>query len=116
MDAHELCQHLDDAAGADAAGHIDRQALAGPSVDDGQALQCLSIRTRVIEVLTQLVSVHGTPRYLRSDNGPEFVAAAILPWLHEADHDEPPTDPIGGPNRRRGGNATVPSTLGRIED
>ena len=25
---------------------------------------------RVIEVLTQLVSVHGAPRYLRSDNGP----------------------------------------------
>ena len=30
-----------------------------------------SIRSgRVIEVLTQLVSVHGAPRYLRSDNGP----------------------------------------------
>ena len=29
---------------------------------------------RVIEVLAQLVSVHGAPRYLRSDNGPEFVA------------------------------------------
>ena len=25
---------------------------------------------RVIEVLTQLVSVHGAPRYVRSDNGP----------------------------------------------
>ena len=25
---------------------------------------------RVIEVLAQLVSVHGAPRYLRSDNGP----------------------------------------------
>jgi putative transposase len=30
------------------------------------------------------VSVHGAPRYLRSDNGPEFVACAILRWLHEA--------------------------------
>ena len=28
-----------------------------------------------------LVSVHGAPRYLRSDNGPEFVARAILRWL-----------------------------------
>ena len=35
----------------------------------------------MIEVLTQLVSVHGAPRYLRSDNGPEFVARAILRWL-----------------------------------
>lgn len=39
---------------------------------------------RVIEILAQLVSVHGAPRYLRSDNGPEFVACAILRWLHEA--------------------------------
>ena len=35
----------------------------------------------VIEVLARLVSVHGAPRYLRSDNGPEFVARAILQWL-----------------------------------
>ena len=69
---------------------------------DGQTLKCLtvideftreclaidvagSIRSgRVIEVLTQLVSVHGAPRYLRSDNGPEFVATAILRWLQTA--------------------------------
>ena len=38
----------------------------------------------MIEVLTQLVSVHGTPRHLRSDNGPEFVARAILRWLQAA--------------------------------
>ena len=41
-------------------------------------------RHRVIEVLTQLVSTHGAPRYLRSDNGPEFVARAILRWLQTA--------------------------------
>ena len=39
---------------------------------------------RVIEILAQLVSVHGAPRYLRSDYGPEFVACAILRWLHDA--------------------------------
>ena len=32
--------------------------------------------TRVIEVLTKLVSVHGVPKYLRSDNGPEFISIA----------------------------------------
>jgi putative transposase len=37
-----------------------------------------------IEVLAQLVSVHGTPHYLRSDNGPEFAARAILRWLQTA--------------------------------
>ena len=73
---------------------------------DGRSLKCLtvvdeftreclaidvagSIRSgRVIEVLTQLVSVHGAPRYLRSDNGPEFVATAMLRWLQAgADRD-----------------------------
>ena len=27
------------------------------------------------------MSVHGAPKYLRSDNGPKFVSAAILRWL-----------------------------------
>jgi len=41
-----------------------------------------SIRSgRVIEVLSRLVSERGTPRYLRSDNGPEFVSHAILESL-----------------------------------
>jgi putative transposase len=41
-----------------------------------------SIRSRrVIEVLSRLVSVHGAPRFLRSDNGPEFVSRAILEWI-----------------------------------
>lgn len=44
-----------------------------------------SIRSgRVIEVLAQLVSPHGAPRYLRSDNGPEFVATAVLRWVQTA--------------------------------
>jgi putative transposase len=48
---------------------------------------------RVIEVLTQLVSLHGAPRYLRSDNGPEFVAAAILQWLTAAQIETALIDP-----------------------
>jgi putative transposase len=41
-----------------------------------------SIRSgRVIEVLSRLVSERGAPKYLRSDNGPEFVATAVLRWL-----------------------------------
>lgn len=65
---------------------------------NGQKLKCLtivdewtreslaidvsgSIRSRrVVEVLSQLVSVRGAPSFLRSDNGPEFIAAAILHW------------------------------------
>jgi putative transposase len=41
-----------------------------------------SIRSaRVIEVLARLVSLHGAPLFLRSDNGPEFVSHAILDWI-----------------------------------
>lgn len=37
-----------------------------------------SIRSkRVIDVLSQFISVHGAPRYLRSDNRPEFVSLAM---------------------------------------
>lgn len=41
-----------------------------------------SIRShRVIEVLSRLISIHGAPRYMRSDNGPEFVSTALLKWI-----------------------------------
>lgn len=39
---------------------------------------------RVIDVLAQLVSVRGAPRYLRCDNGPEFVSRALLQWMTDA--------------------------------
>ncbi len=78
---------------------------------DGRTLKCLTVideftrecltidvaggirSARVIEVLTQLVSVHGAPRYIRSDNGPEFVARAVLRWLHAAQIDTAFIDP-----------------------
>jgi putative transposase len=81
------------------------------SCADGKKLKCLtvideftreshaidvagSIRSaRVIEVLTRLVSVHGAPMFLRSDNGPEFVSTAILRWLAEAKIDTALIDP-----------------------
>lgn len=48
---------------------------------------------RVIEVLAKLISVHGAPKYLRSDNGPEFVSRAILKWLGTANIDTALSDP-----------------------
>jgi len=43
-----------------------------------------SIRSRrVIEILSKLISENGAPRYIRSDNGPEFVSAALLKWAVE---------------------------------
>lgn len=69
----------------------DGRTLKCLTVVDEFTRECLAIDVaggirsgRVIEVLAQLVSVHGAPRYLRSDNGPEFVATAILRWLQAA--------------------------------
>ena len=47
VDAHELRQHLDDAAGSNAAGDVDRQAFPRELVDDRQALQRAAIGARV---------------------------------------------------------------------
>jgi putative transposase len=41
-----------------------------------------SIRAKaVIAVLQELFRQHGAPRFLRSDNGPEFIAKALQQWL-----------------------------------
>lgn len=36
---------------------------------------------RVIAVLAWLFAIYGAPAYLRSDNGPEFIAQALRSWL-----------------------------------
>jgi putative transposase len=56
---------------------IDEWTRESLAIDIGSSIRS----TRVIEVLAKLVSVHGAPRHLRSDNGPEFVATAVLKWL-----------------------------------
>jgi putative transposase len=96
---------------------------------NGQVLKCLTIvdewtrechaidvagrirSTRVIEVLAQLISVHGAPRYLRSGNGPEFVSRAILQWLLAAGIDTALIDP-GKPWQ----NGTDESFNGKFRD
>ena len=53
-----------------------------------------SIRSKhVIELLARLISEHGAPRYLRSDNGPEFVSRSILEWLATEKIETALTDP-----------------------
>jgi putative transposase len=43
-----------------------------------------SIRAvKVIEILEFLFLVNGVPAYIRSDNGPEFIATAVQDWLKE---------------------------------
>jgi putative transposase len=76
------------------------QQLKCLTVIDEFTRECLaidvagSIRSgRVIEVLSKLVSVRGAPKFLRSDNGPEFVSRAVLRWLLDAGIDTAPIDP-----------------------
>ena len=37
--------------------------------------------TDVIDVLTDLFILRGAPAFIRSDNGPEFVAQAVRDWI-----------------------------------
>jgi putative transposase len=94
------------------------QQLKCLTVIDEFTRECLAIdvaasirSTRVIEVLTRLISQHGAPRYLRSDNGPEFVSTAILNWLDEAKISTALIDP-GKPWQ----NGTDESFNGRLRD
>ena len=58
---------------------------------DEYTRECLAIEVDrsftaqdVIGILQYLVALRGTPQYLRSDNGPEFVAQVIRRWLDKA--------------------------------
>jgi len=76
------------------------QQLKCLTVLDEWTRECLaievagSIRSRdVVDVLARLISVHGAPRHLRSDNGPEFISTAIIRWLHASDIETAAIDP-----------------------
>ncbi len=58
------------------------------TIVDEYTRECLAIRVdrrlnseSVLEQLAALFVYRGTPAYLRSDNGPEFVAKAVREWL-----------------------------------
>lgn len=81
-------------------GCANGQQLKCLTVLDEFTRECLaidvagSIRSgRVIEVLSRLVTLYGAPKYLRSDNGPEFVSRAVLRWLTQSNIDTAYIDP-----------------------
>lgn len=64
------------------------RSLKWLSIVDEYTRECLALevgRTMtagdVIDVLIELTQARGVPRQIRSDNGPEFIAAAIRRWL-----------------------------------
>ncbi len=71
---------------------VNGQKLKILTVVDEWTRECLALEvdgrinaSRVIDVLRQLIRQQGPPAYLRSDNGPEFVAKAIKAWLAQSD-------------------------------
>jgi transposase InsO family protein len=71
---------------------VDGRPLKMLTVIDEYTRECLTIdvkrRMRSIHVLERVADLfleHGTPEYIRSDNGPEFTAHLIRSWLDRLD-------------------------------
>ena len=73
---------------------FDRTVAGSPlkwlSIMDEYTRECLTLKVDrsitaedVIDTLAELFAMRGVPAAIRSDNGPEFVAAAIQRWLHQ---------------------------------
>jgi transposase InsO family protein len=69
----------------------DGRPLKWLSVVDESTRECLVLEVRrglpaeaVIALLAKAVQHRGWPGHIRSDNGPEFIAAAIRRWLEDA--------------------------------
>jgi putative transposase len=80
-------------------GHVWSYDFAMDSTEDGRRLklmpvvdeysrECLSLEVErsitaeeVVDTLRRLFIERGAPKYIRSDNGPEFIAEAVKRWL-----------------------------------
>ncbi|HJL52471.1 MAG TPA: IS3 family transposase [Arenicellales bacterium] len=66
----------------------DGKVFRALNILDEHSRECLAIRvnrklnsTDVIDVLTDLFILRGVPAFIRSDNGPEFVAETVRNWI-----------------------------------
>ena len=69
----------------------DGRAFRTLNIVDEYSRECLAIKvkrklnsTNVIDALTDLFILRGVPAFIRSDNGPEFVARAVREWIAAA--------------------------------
>jgi len=86
---------------------LDEFTRESPAIEIGR-----SIRARdVIAVLEYLFIVRPVPRFIRSDNGPEFIADAIKKWLQRKDVETLYIEP-GSPWE----NGYIESFNGRLRD
>lgn len=88
-----------------------------PVVDE-HTRECLTVEvgrhfkaTDVVETLARMFEKHGVPCFIRSDNGPEFIAKAVKQWLKESGVETLYIEP-GSPWE----NAFVESFNGRFRD
>ena len=70
------------------ASTVSGQTVRFLNVVDEYTRQCLTIKVGrsitsedAIDALAELFAMHGVPKRLRCDNGPEFISAAIKRWL-----------------------------------
>ena len=68
----------------------DGKAFRILTILDEYTRECLSIRVErrltaqgVLDELYQLFLLRGVPKYIRSDNGPEFTAKVVRKWLYD---------------------------------
>ena len=66
----------------------DRKVFRTLNILDEFSRECLAIKvdrklnsTNVIDALTDLFIMRGSPAFIRSDNGPEFIAQAVRDWI-----------------------------------
>lgn len=71
---------------------MDGRKLRWLNIIDEYTHECLYSTPRrsfksgdVIEALAEVMILRGTPEYIRSDNGPEFIAKKLIKWLTELD-------------------------------
>jgi putative transposase len=96
----------------------DGRTLKMLNIIDERSRECLAIETArsigaddVVACLEKLVAERGAPVYLRFDNGPEFVAYAVIDWCRFSGIDTIFIDP-GSPWQ----NAWIESFNGRLRD
>lgn len=70
---------------------VDGRSLKFLPIEDEYTRECLALEVArsitakdVIGTLEELFAIRGAPKYIRSDNGPEFIAEAIQQWLAES--------------------------------
>ena len=71
----------------------DGRAFRTLNIIDAHSRECLAIRVdrklnsgSVIDGLSDLFILRGIPSFIRSDNGPEFVAQALQDWIKDGLH------------------------------